>query len=493
MKGCNIATISANTTAFCNGIGIDWFLNDNETLLTNGKPGIGNLVKSDDKMSKFTDSACILSSSDNSFTSLLETIRTHDRYRPYLGDVTDISGIVQRLIYNRPLAFVGLSNHTSGMVTPGNPKALDHIAGPFDPCVKGTPIEKYELISLAALVGCWSLTPIVHSGKKGSDHNMKRLREDKFFEGNKDIGNYNTEAYVCGLVGARFEKTNQMEHAYIKEGSAKNNPIHQGLRQLFEEKIALNGSKYMHTYGVSQTAINKQNLYRERIRFTFELFLLQCYNISTTKKELLCPVFTGLGAGVWATNSGIGGDINDIIEDVILSILTDNPHYLEVFPAIRISSIKSYSDIAGPSGSISTIFNDQYKDKYGTVIDSGCSIFHTHFLQGSGQSFFTQTELNEILGKPDVKQAFLFAWDGNSFVGNEYWYGDMRGSGDPVTVSSCCIGQLCNPFINHNMLDRIEPIIEPIIGYPSQTINVTSGNTTGKYAIRLNEHQVFNV
>lgn len=480
MRGGNIATIRTNTEAFCNGIGLDWFLNDNETLLTGGKHGIGNLVKSDEKMTEFTQSACILSSSDQSFTTLLETIRNNARYTPHLGGVTDIGQMVQRLIYNRPLAFVGNGNITSGMETPGNPKALDHIAGSFEPYVTGKSLEKYELISLAALVGCWSLTPIVHSGKKFSAHNIGRLREDKFFNGDKKNGDFNTEAYVCGLVGARFEKANQMEHAYIKEGLPKNNPIHKGLRELFESKITLNKNKYKHTYGGNQTAINKQNLYRERIRFTFELFLLQCFNISTTKNQSLCPVFTGLGAGVWAANSGIGSNINDIIEDVILSILTDNPDYLETFPAIRISSINEYPDIVGHLGSISTVFNDKYKHKYGTVFGSECSIYHTHFNKGSGQSFFTQQELNQLIGTENVKQAFLFAWDGNSFVGNEYWYGDMKGSGDPVTVSSCCIGQLCNPFINHNMLDRIEPL-------PTQNINVSNGNTTGSYAIKVGE------
>lgn len=505
MRGGNIATIRTNTEAFCNGIGLDWFLNDNETLLTEGRPGIGNLVKSDDDMTKFTQSACILSSSDKSFTSLLETIRTNDRYIPHLGGVADIGQMVKRLIYNRPLAFVGRNNSsknvgTPNMIAPGNPNALDHIGGLFEPYVKNGPEEKYELISLAALVGCWSLTPIVHSGIKSLPHiskpndlNERRLREEKFFNGNKNNGNFNTEAYVCGLVGARFEKSNQMEDAYIRETAAKNNPIHRGLRTLFEERIGLN-NKYKHTYGGSQSAINKHNLYRERIRFTFELFLGQCFNIAITKKEKLCPVFTGLGGGVWVQGSGMSNsDINNIIEDVILSILTDNQHYLEVFPAIRISSIISYPDILGDDmesglpiqqlrlGSVSEEFNTKYRTNYSNLINGNLKIFHTHYNNNSPQSFFTQEELNQLIGIDNVRQAFLFAWDGNSFVGNEYWYKDMSGSGDPLTVSSCCIGQLCNPFINHSMLDRIEPIINERI------ITVNKGNTTGNYAIKVGD------
>ena len=42
----------------------------------------------------------------------------------------------------------------------------------------------------------------------------------------------------------------------------------------------------------------------------------------------------------------------------------------------------------------------------------------------------------------------MFAWDGNSYVGNEYWLGLLSASGDPAAASCSNIPELLNPDIN---------------------------------------------
>ena len=42
----------------------------------------------------------------------------------------------------------------------------------------------------------------------------------------------------------------------------------------------------------------------------------------------------------------------------------------------------------------------------------------------------------------------MFAWDGNSFVGNEYWQGHLSASGDPAAAACSIIPELMNPDIN---------------------------------------------
>jgi hypothetical protein len=507
IKIANIASIKKNTVDFC-GDHMEWFMKDNQALLTSEVNGLADLVKTNTELRKFTDTSCILASGDEEFKRMLEVIMKSPEYNEHLRTVLDLKQFIRRLIYNRPLVFCGTNDDTRGLNGPKNNNLLDDVAGKFNPYVKeepDEPDEKYHLISLAALVGCWSLTPIIHSGIKETNETNNRLREAKFFGDGDGNGDYNTKAYVCGLVGARFEKADQMEHAYIRDSANQTNLIHIELRKFFVSKIESHKNKYFHTYHGGRGAITKRNLYRERIRFTFELFLKQCSDTYEKTKKRIFPVFTGLGTGVWAKDSGLQDDINDILEDSILSILTDNPKYLEAFPGIRFSSfskkvkedgkykdVELYDDISRDCGSISDKFNQKYKEHYQLLFNNSFLIYHTHFKRGSKQSFFTQTELNTLLKRKDggelggeegeeveglgggegeeveglgggggeggeVTQAFLFAWDGNAFVGNEYWAGMMSETGDPVTISSCCLGQLCNPFINPKMLNKIEP------------------------------------
>lgn len=80
--------------------------------------------------------------------------------------------------------------------------------------------------------------------------------------------------------------------------------------------------------------------------------------------------------------------------------------------------------------------------------------------QKLAKPFVTDAELKDDNSRPLL--VTNYAWDSNSFPGNEYWLGkdNLAASGDPAAVACSYLGVLQNPLINTHYATRLRTLEE---------------------------------
>ena len=384
------------------------------------------------------------------------------------------SEFIDRLLTKRPLVFVG--QRDTYILRDGKKEGVAfedwHTLGSKnekDPLVMADYLT-YDEGKVAALLCASTRTVNIN---KGDRKNSGVVQED---------GNYEKEGVIVGLVGPRMNKSNALESQEMRVNEEQNIP-----KNGYDEKGVVKhvlklfanfyGIKHLPTFKELEASYRKSRgeeyitekvwkvfsrkvksdlhldyeeisglynscqflhipAYRQRNRIAIETLLVEAnYRASQLDKKAYVHV-VGLGLGVWR------------IYNRQVEIFTR-----EVVETAADMNLPDISDI-----DLSWVINEkecQPKTKSTQLSGSEVGCHDTKLLSGDTIPG-TKTVLHISTRDPwekldqvvDKVVVASWAWDGMSFVGNEYWAGSLASSSDPAAACCTQMPELLNPLVN---------------------------------------------
>jgi hypothetical protein len=346
---------------------------------------------------------------------------------------------IDRLLKKRPIMF--MTSHDQYILRDGTE---DH--GGFETIGKNN--EKapliladylsYDEMQIAALIGVSVPTYFINDG-------------DRYNGGKRGLaGGYEEEGVYIGLVGARFEKPGLMEwqhmiitpsqntknKGYGLAGAPANNPL--SLWQKFygltfptyEEAKTDTSGRYIPLKDESANLTGNYldaEAYKKRIQYVAEPFLLDANERGEKQSKKVYIHQVGLGLGVWQ----VAFEQMQLFADAHAIVIREN-------------NLSHIADL-----DFSWIHGNLYcgTDENGKKIESE-DLFITG--QNKIKIHFSKRKTAARLGGDNADKLLVaaYAWDGNSYPGNEYWQGKLSASGDPAAACCSTIPELQNPEIN---------------------------------------------
>jgi len=332
----------------------------------------------------------------------------------YSEDITTPGALVKRLFQNRAITFTGAAD--SYTLRDGT-RGVGHWEDVGTSYESGKLVLKeylsYDEIELASFVSFSCLTPFINNGSR---HNAGQVGQS-----------YEPNGVYVGQVGARFQKQGRMEYRFMMidpEQNTKENgygPDNTSVNGQFLSLWAnFLGVDYFPTHEEAmkdpmrwfgrkptegQSAIAQLNVevYKRRIGINAEVFLKEANDRAMkVGKHAFCHA-VGLGLGVWAFDKKLQ---QRLTVEVYLDILNTNK-----YEHIRHLYFAWFLEVGEGSE-----FN--WPNQV-----NGVSIH------------FGKREPAEPLNDDSLLLVANWAWDANSYIGNEYWDGMLSTSGDPAAAS----------------------------------------------------------
>lgn len=411
---------------------------------------IGDLLaalESSGEIKKYVDDSWILV--PGSFLVLVDKfIRHQNTYgspavKKVYGTMTQ-SRLIHRLFRCRPLAFVGSEDSwilKTGETGLGGWESVgtDRETAPL--LVKD--YMSYDEICLSSLVSVSIRTLFVNPGSR---YNSGAI---------SDKSDHEPEGVLIGQVGARFEKPGLAECKFALV-TREHNTVLNGYGQALardqaaaRDHAAARGhaaanflKMFAEFYGVSHfptypeaaadttgrfvrvgDAFLDTLVYANRVRIIADLFLKEAnYRAGSRNKKAFCRV-VGLGLGAW----GLRG-ILDTQKTITIQV------YIDLLKSGKFTSV---SDLCFLWFNMPRGFSSEIPDSV-----SGTKI---HMTTGDPA---------DPINDPGKILVCNWAWDPNSYVGNEFWAGRLGSSGDPAAACCSLVSYVGNPDLGN--LTRIQ-------------------------------------
>lgn len=389
----------------------------------------------------------------------------------------DNSAFVNRLLTQRPLVLVDDTRKDRALLrNMNNPRSSTdfcymgndwHLIGTDEQPIH-LPLAAYlsqDEVGLSSLFSIASNTVFINNG-----YRYENGASQFGCQGKDDT--YEKSGYCVGLVGVRFERETAEYRCMIitkKQNTAENgyglsvNPV--GLldawAEFYEEQFPTweeapqNPNKYVNIPG-TENYFN-MSIYKKRMFYTVTKYIK--YGIGEAKKDgkkayIRIP---GIGLGPWAVSPAF--------------IPTQTKFFVQsCFEALSSLSQKKRKRISTFEFLWLDPFDDQAKIAPGVKAEFAFKngnidvnkVVGNHKLENDIPVMFSMNNIASPIPNGDHVLVTSYAWDGNAFVGNEYYMYRFACSGDPV--AACCSSILYsqNPLINPCLLANNAAKVERI-------------------------------
>lgn len=173
-------------------------------------------------------------------------------------------------------------------------------------------------------------------------------------------------------------------------------------------------------------------IYKQRLTISIEILLKESNNRAIYQEKEAYVHVVGFGLGVWQITK----------KQPLWFIET----FIDILKNTELNNVKDI-DFSWFPDVISVINNKLSKKEYDEFKNNNEIYIKNKFNNIFKIKFSKNDPCDKILSNEKILIA-SFAWDGNSFVGNEYWNNCLCSSGDPAAACCSTIPELLNPYVN---------------------------------------------